>query len=78
MVIILCLAWIFYSFIHYGDKMNFHSYLTGSILVLVIVIELVNDMDFIMVNPSYNINDADFCGNINCVRMIEDYHLLKK
>lgn len=76
MTTLLCLIWItlFAIFSHEKPK-GIAPYLIGGVMTFIIGLELLSRSDMIIfLNPSYHVQDEDFCKNDNCKRMIVDFN----
>ena len=76
MTTLLCLIWItlFAIFSHEKPK-GIAPYLIGGVMTFIIGLELLSRSDMVIfLNPSYHIEDADFCNNDNCKRMVADFY----
>lgn len=76
MTTLLCLIWItlFAIFSHEKPK-GIAPYLIGGVMTFIIGLELLSRSDMVIfLNPSYHVQDEDFCKNDNCKRMVEDFN----
>lgn len=76
MTTLLCLIWItlFAIFSHEKPK-GIAPYLIGGVMTFIIGLELLSRSDMVIfLNPSYHVQDEDFCKNDNCKRMVADFN----
>jgi hypothetical protein len=75
MTLLLSLLWItLFAIFSYEKPKGIAPYLIGGVLTFIIGLELLSRSDMIIfLNPSYHVQDEDFCNNDNCKRMVEDF-----
>lgn len=75
MTTLLCLIWItLFSIFSHEKPKGIAPYLIGCVMTFIIGLELLGRSDMVIfLNPSYHVQDEDFCNNDNCKRMIKDF-----
>lgn len=76
MTTLLCLIWItLFSIFSHEKPKGIATYLIGGVMTFIIGLELLSRSDMVIfLNPSYHVQDEDFCKNDNCKRMVEDFN----